>query len=218
MDLEYNYARARGKYIATCEGDDYWTDPLKLQKQVLFLEANSDYCVCWHRCQRFVLEENKWENDRCGEVIPPNKDGVDIDIKTYFSGWYTQPLSMVFRTSSFSFEWSHRYRFYRDEHELYHLLNEGKGYLFAFFGGVYVIHRGGMFSSNCDQLQSRVSCQISEELYRNNKNNDTKRFYENNLQWAVYQHIDLFYFKVFYSIKLFIADRNLKVFVKNLLR
>lgn len=47
-----DYYRQYAEYIAFCEGDDYWIDSLKLQKQVDFLESNPDYSLCFHNAIR----------------------------------------------------------------------------------------------------------------------------------------------------------------------
>lgn len=52
----YKACFAYGSYTAMCEGDDCWTDNLKLQKQVDFLEKNVDFAICYHRMKEICEE------------------------------------------------------------------------------------------------------------------------------------------------------------------
>lgn len=51
------------KYVAICEGDDYWTDPLKLQKQVDFMEANPEYSMCFHKVKLLIQKTGELRNE-----------------------------------------------------------------------------------------------------------------------------------------------------------
>jgi len=85
-----NVKRARGKYIALCEGDDYWTDPYKLQKQVDFLEKNEEISFCYHNVKTLNVS---------GRLFDANLEQSTIDYYTRHEVFDNKipTLSIVFR-------------------------------------------------------------------------------------------------------------------------
>lgn len=80
------------KYIAMLEGDDYWTDPLKLQKQVNFMERNLDYSICFHNVQIYDQIKNTLKEDNKIREVPVTTSILDLA-----KGNYIHTPSVIFR-------------------------------------------------------------------------------------------------------------------------
>lgn len=84
----------KGTYAAYCEGDDYWTDPLKLQKQVSFLEQHPDYIMACNRTQLFSQKKGRF----VGETLCYSSDrDISAEDTILHGGLYIPSCSSVYR-------------------------------------------------------------------------------------------------------------------------
>lgn len=85
------YNAMRGKYVAWCEGDDYWTDPDKLQKQVDFLETHPEYSMCFHRVEE-QIEGNAHRTPMEGHI-----EKREYKLEEMLFRWVVPTCSILFR-------------------------------------------------------------------------------------------------------------------------
>ena len=90
------------KYIAICEGDDFWTDPLKLQKQVDILEADESLMACCTNSS-VVDEHGNVLEKRWAKPIVPNSIEGKYTLRDFFDQGHSYPTaSVVYRRSHFN--------------------------------------------------------------------------------------------------------------------
>ncbi len=190
LNGERTIAAYRGKYIAWCDGDDYWTDPYKLQKQVDILERREDISICFHK----VKIINETENLPPIISNPHQKTVSTIYDLAYIN--FIHAPSVMFRNNLFEPQ-NEILRNIPARDYAVHLLNASKGdiYFINEVMAVYREHRGsvwaskplkerhnlhlktqdailGLFNRQVDEIILHSKAMYLYDLYRNYKETD----------------------------------------------
>jgi glycosyltransferase involved in cell wall biosynthesis len=145
------FAACRGQYVAMLEGDDYWTHPLKLQKQVDLLDAHPEWAICFHPTR--VVQE---DSSQPAHFYPESWSQEVATIEDLFRGNFMSTCSVVFRNRLFGEIPAWHSEIIPGDWAL-HILNADRGqigYLNAVLAD-YRVHSRGMWS-NKDRIAREV--------------------------------------------------------------
>lgn len=158
-----------GKYVALCEGDDYWIDDLKLQKQVDFLEANSDFAICFHKVNM------ETDGVIAGDTIT-SKMAENTTILDLASGNYMHTCSVVYRNHLFGDFPDYFYRSPVGDYFL-HLLNARHGSIHYIDQtmAIYRVHSTSYWSSKQQIEREQIWIDFIENIKENFASDVKKR-------------------------------------------
>ena len=178
---EFCWPKLTGKYIAVCEGDDYWTDPHKLQKQVNFLETNEDFVLCFHEVRTVNA------NDEILREEPG--DFKEFDWKSIFYQ-HIATMSVVFRNCIPTTHSDFIHVTYGDLFLFTLLSKYGKLAELAFIGGNYRKHADGAYGGRTlvdkykGSIETRKFMQRSSLFSEDQKKEITKTMWREKKKFA----------------------------------
>ena len=159
-DVIFVFPRAKGKYIALCEGDDYWTAPNKLQTQVDFMESHPHYSGCFHNVNIIYEDGSTSMHPIYAEPLKNTFTVQDLAPANVIC-----TPSMLFRARLFP-EFPAWYARVPVGDWPLHVLNAEHGdigYIDQIFA-VYRVHDGGVWSSMSESDRFRKSIQVAEAI------------------------------------------------------
>jgi len=194
--IDWLFPSAKGKYIALCEGDDYWIDPYKLQKQVDFLEDNEDYAMCFTNCliinditnEKKIAKINIWDTADTRELLTHNSlEGVKYGEEINSPG---HTSTIVFRNHLIeSFPDWYSKCFIGDEPLFLILSKYGKAKFINSISSVYRQHLSGV-STNSFTFESDYLGRI--HMYKR-----LNAFFNKKYSKYIHHLIAQYYFKLF---------------------
>ncbi|MDF3867757.1 glycosyltransferase [Pseudomonas denitrificans (nom. rej.)] len=146
------FRKCRGRYIAYCEGDDFWTDPRKLQIQVDFLEQNPDYVITYHDAYTYnedgVIKPRQLTGKYRGDAsrLELQQARPISTLTTCFRNVLTEMPEELRTTRMVDLCW-------------WSLLGAyGKGrFIEEIRPAAYRVHQGGIFSMQADRVQQQMT-------------------------------------------------------------
>lgn len=184
------------KYIAICEGDDYWIDPDKLQKQVDFLEKNSAYALCSTASKRLDYKYGHFYDAAVEKDTLTTKELLSED-------WGIMTATIVFRKEAFQMpSWFKKVK--NGDYSLQLLVSlKGKIKCLPDYTSVYRQHVGGISSSLTAFNQATWIIYLLWEFDQQTKNKylpeikkKIRRIYKNQLRFAKENKLRKAYWKL----------------------
>ncbi|TDB69250.1 glycosyltransferase [Arundinibacter roseus] len=152
----------RGQYVALCEGDDYWTDPYKLQKQVEMLDANPDFSICHHNVE--VIYEDGSESHFFNSPSQKAVSNIEDLLRDH---WFMATASILYRNYFLQEDFApwHAKAAAGDWALVLQLAARGEIAYLPEPMGVYRKHRGGL--SNVQATTNAFFIQNRKEMFEN---------------------------------------------------
>ncbi len=210
------------KYIAMCEGDDFWTNLDKLQKQIDLLEQNQDVTLICHQYKELYNDGSTVDCPYFRKDFFQGKNSFKFSQKDFEEFMRIQTMTIVFRSSALDLSLREKYDYYCDTHIKHHILDNGSGMYTRDFDAVYRIHGNNVFMSLDERKKIKFTYDVYKDLiiknhsfgYKNLLNHAMRRRIESELQHkklnifdSYYQKLLLTQYKDIHSLPLYIKNQ-----------